>query len=133
MKVGMESFMRRVSCFRAALLAATLSFGAADRAFAHAHLNSSVPAENALVATAPTVLQLKFSEAVNLKFSGVTLRGPDGKDVTTSEPSLASDDDSALIVPISRALARGKYIVTWHALSADGHKTQGNYVFTVRP
>ena len=40
------------------------------------HLSSSVPAENAVVATAPTVLQLNFSEAVNLKFSGVTLLGP---------------------------------------------------------
>jgi copper resistance protein C len=125
--------MHSVLSFRTALLAAALTIGAADQAFAHAHLSSSVPAENTVAATAPTVLQLNFSEAVNLKFSGVTLLGPDGKAVATSEPSLAAGDDSALIVPIPGALAPGKYTVTWRALSADGHKTQGAFVFTVRP
>jgi methionine-rich copper-binding protein CopC len=35
-----------------------------------------------------------------------------------------------LTVPL-HITAPGKYIVTWHALSADTHKTKGSFSFTV--
>ncbi|MDQ0475086.1 copper homeostasis periplasmic binding protein CopC [Labrys wisconsinensis] len=125
--------MRSISRLKTAASAAILGLGLTGQALAHAHLTSAVPAENGTVATVPTELDLKFSEELNLKFTGVKVTGPDKKAVATGAASLASGDETGLVVPISATLAPGKYIVAWHALSKDGHKTHGTYSFTVKP
>lgn len=112
-------------------IAAFATMAIAGQAFAHAHLKSSVPADKATVA-APSELALSFSEGLNLKFSGVTLTGPDEKKVNLGEGMLM-DGDKVLMVPVSGTLQPGNYTVDWHALSTDGHKTTGSYSFTVKP
>jgi hypothetical protein len=118
----------------AKIIAATAIAGlaTAGQAFAHAHLKSSVPADKAVVKTAPTELDLTFTEELNLKFTGVAVTGPGKKAVKTGEAMLM-DGDKGLMVPVSDMLAAGTYTVEWHALSADGHKTKGKYSFTVKP
>jgi methionine-rich copper-binding protein CopC len=115
-----------------AALAAIVSFGLASQAFAHAHHKSAVPAADGAVSTSPVELDLTFSEGLNLKFSGVKVSGPHKAVVTTGAAKLKAGDDTTLIVPVSGTLAPGAYIVEWHALSSDGHKTNGNYTFTVK-
>ncbi len=66
-------------------------------------------------------------------FTGVELKGPGEKSVATGKPALGAGDDTKLVVPLSRTLTAGTYTVAWHALSTDGHKTQGSYSFTVKP
>jgi methionine-rich copper-binding protein CopC len=84
------------------------------------------------VATSPSELDLKFSEAVNLKFSGATVTGPDKVEVKLGEPMLM-DGDATFMVTIPDTLAPGTYTVEWHVLSADGHKIKGSYTFVVKP
>ena len=43
---------------------------------------------NGTVATAPTELDLKFSESVELAFTGVTITGPDSAAVATGNAAL---------------------------------------------
>ena len=118
---------------RTLLLACAFSLAAASAALAHAHLKSAVPATGATVATAPASLQLTFSEGVDLKFTGVTIAGPGQKAVATGAAIHIGSDDTTLDVPVTGPLAPGKYTVKWHALSTDGHKTNGTYIFTVKP
>ena len=106
---------------------------AAGPALAHAHLKTARPATDATVATAPTELDLTFSEGVNLKFTGVKVTGPDKKAVATGDAALGQGGDTTIVVPVTGALAAGTYKVDWHARSSDGHKTTGSYSFTVRP
>lgn len=113
-------------------LAALIGLAATGSAFAHAHLKSAVPAVNSTVATAPTELDLTFTEDLNLKFSGVKVTGPDKAAVQTGTAMLM-EKNTVLMVPLSGALAGGTYTVSWHALSGDGHKTNGSYKFTVKP
>jgi methionine-rich copper-binding protein CopC len=117
------------------VIVATLAFGLGltGQASAHAHLTSATPAVGGTVATAPTELDLKFSEGLNLKFTGVKVTGPAKAPVATGDAALGAGDDTTLVVPISDALAAGSYSVAWHALSTDGHKTSGTYKFTVKP
>jgi copper resistance protein C len=110
-------------------LAVTLC--ACSSAFAHAHLLQSTPAAARVITTAPDVLMLDFSEGVQLGFTGVTLRGPDGAIVSTGRARLAATDDKELLVPLQRILTGGQYTVEWHALSNDGHTTRGSYGFRV--
>ena len=102
-------------------------------AFAHAHLKSAIPAADGTTATPPTELDLTFSEGVNLKFTGVTLTGPDKAAVATAPATLGAGGDTTLVVPVPAPLAAGTYTVDWHALATDGHKTTGSYRFTVKP
>ncbi|ENN87370.1 copper resistance protein CopC [Rhizobium freirei PRF 81] len=110
----------------------TVSLALAGQSFAHAHLKTSAPAADSAVKQAPLELDLTFTESLNLKFSGVTVTGPDKKVVKTGA-SMLMDGDRMLMVPVSDKLAPGKYTVEWHVLSTDGHKTNGSYSFTVAP
>lgn len=103
------------------------------QAHAHAHLKSAVPALNGTVAAAPSELDLRFSEGLNLKFTGAKITGPDKATVATGSATLGDGGDTTLVVPVSTPLRPGTYEVDWHALSTDGHKTSGNYLFTVKP
>ena len=40
---------------------------------------------------------------------------------------------SEIVVPLQEPLAPGRYQVKWHAVSADTHKTQGQFSFEVKP
>lgn len=102
-------------------------------AFAHAHLKSATPAAGSTVATAPTELDLTFSEGLNLKFTGVNVTGPAKGAVATGNATLGAGGDTTLVVPVTGTLAAGVYTVAWHALSTDGHKTSGTYRFTIKP
>ena len=113
-----------------AAFAASLAF--AGQALAHAHLKSAVPATDGTVKEAPAELDLTFTEGLNLKFSGVTVTGPDKAAVKTGEVTLMKGD-TTLMIPVTEKLAAGKYTVEWHVLSTDGHKTNGSYSFTVAP
>ena len=122
--------MPQIKTFAVVAAAASLAF--ASQAFAHAHLKTSTPADKATVTTSPSELDLTFSEELNLKFTGVKVTGPKKTEVKTGAAMLM-DGDKGLMVPVSEKLDAGTYQVEWHALSADGHKTNGTYSFTVKP
>jgi methionine-rich copper-binding protein CopC len=117
---------------RLSTIAAVAALIATGPAFAHAHLKSAVPVPGSTVAAAPTEIDLTFSEGVNLKFTGIAVSGPKKEAVKTGEAMLM-DGDTMLMVPVQGALAAGTYKVDWHALSTDGHKTNGSFTFTVKP
>jgi methionine-rich copper-binding protein CopC len=114
-------------------ITAIVTVAAAGQALAHAHLQSAIPAMNGTVKESPSELDLSFSEGLNVKFTGLTLTGSDKKPVSTGDAKLGAKDDKMLIVPLSAKLSAGTYTVEWHALSTDGHKTNGTYSFTVKP
>jgi methionine-rich copper-binding protein CopC len=112
------------------MLAASLALSAAP-AFAHAHLNTAVPAVGGTVTASPSAIRLTFSEDVEPHFSTIALTGPDGKSVPLGQPATAPGH--VLASPVPQPLKPGTYTVTWHVVSVDTHKTQGSFSFTVRP
>ncbi|MEW5562165.1 CopC domain-containing protein YobA [Enterobacter asburiae] len=101
-------------------------------AFAHAHLKQQSPAANAQVTTVPQALTLSFSEGIEVKFSGITVTGPQQAKVPLGAVKLNEKDSKELIVPVEQSLKPGDYTVDWHVVSVDGHKTQGQYHFSVK-
>ena len=81
---------------------------------------------------APRELDLTFSEELDLKFTGVKVTGPDNQEIKTDNAVLA-DGGKTFEISLPAGLAAGIYKVEWHALSRDGHKTHGEYKFTVKP
>ena len=53
-----------------------LWLGCAGPAQAHAHLKTATPAADSTVAASPAELRLTFTEDLELKFSGVAVKGP---------------------------------------------------------
>ena len=112
-------------------LAAAAVLAAASQASAHAHLTAANPAENSTVA-APKALTLKFSEKLQPKFSGLTVTMPQMKDMPAPVKVAVGKDGLTLVATPTQPLAVGVYKVSWHAVTADTHRTEGAYTFTVR-
>jgi len=103
------------------------------QARAHASLKSSLPSAGAHLGIAPRELRLNFSEAPELTFTTITLRGPSGVLVALGAVQGASDSRRAVISAIRGALAAGTYTVEWKIAGADGHPIQGKFEFTIAP
>ena len=110
------------------LLAASLGLCLATPAFAHAHLKTASPADGATV-VAPKEISLEFTEKLEPGLSGATVSDAGGHEVSTGAPTV-KDSGITIMVP---ALKPGAYHVSWHAVSVDTHRTEGNYGFTVKP
>lgn len=100
---------------------------------AHAELVSSHPAADVADEAAPSELRLSFSDAVELAFSDVVVRGPGGGEVATRELTTDPADGATLVVPLEAPLGAGGYIVEWTVVSGDAHKVSGSYGLTVAP
>ena len=108
--------------------AALLAVACAGQAAAHAKLVESNPAASATV-SAPKQIVLRFNEKLEAKFSGFDLSVGGAK--AAVKTSVASDGLTMIGAP-AKPLTAGAYKVDWHAVTADGHRMQGSYAFTVR-
>ncbi|WP_224392356.1 copper resistance CopC family protein [Pseudonocardia sp. ICBG1293] len=122
----MSPVLRRLAVALPAVLLVLVA-GAAP-AWAHTELESSNPAADAQVATAPTSVSLTFSEQVPAADATVTVTGPDGTDYAAGP---ASGDDGTLAVPLRPLGAAGGYTVTYRVVSDDGHPVSGTVPFTL--
>ena len=100
-------------------------------AFAHAFLEHATPAAGSAVAGAPKDLQLTYTEPVEPLFCHIDVTDAAGASVTGGVPA-ARDGDRTLVVPL-KPLPPGSYQVEWHVVSIDTHKTEGHFMFTVKP
>ena len=102
---------------------------AASPAFAHAFLQHADPGAGAVLKTAPKQLTLMFSEKLEPVFSGVSVTDGQGHDVEAGAAIISGASMTVMVKP----LAAGGYRVSWHAVSVDSHRTEGNYGFKVGP
>jgi len=123
-----SSSLCRILATTAVIVAGLMS----QQAFAHAHLKTETPSADTTLKASPTELSLGFSEGIEPSFSKVTLSGPNKKAVATGALALAANDNTQAIVPLTTPLSAGKYTVSWNVVSVDGHKTEGQYSFTVQ-
>ncbi len=122
-----------MSQFRFFILAIFGIAMAAPDALAHARLNHAVPAVGSRVSGGPSELELSFSEGVAAGFSGVEIASAEGGAVAAGKATLDPDKPNVLHVRLGQALKPGVYVVRWHVVSVDTHRTSGSYKFTVEP
>ncbi|GHG40565.1 copper resistance protein [Deinococcus indicus] len=117
-------------------------------ALAHTAVSSITPALNAVVA-APSAVQLKFSEPVELRFSTFRVMAvPAGQTVEAaaklalaeradsdrlaSLPLTATTMAAQLNIPLNAGLRSGQYVIAWKILSEGGHPVTGQSTFRVK-
>ena len=74
---------------------------------------------------------INFTEAVEPRFSTITVLNAQGAQVQTGKPHLVGGD--AHLAVALKPLQPGTYTVIWHATATDTHKTEGKFTFTVAP
>jgi len=105
----------------------------AQEALGHAFLDKSSPAVGSTVKSAPTEVRITFTEDVQADKSDIQVADSSGKEIDKKDVHLDSNakDKATLIVSLP-ALSAGTYKVSWHATCVFGHKTEGNFEFTVK-
>ena len=95
-------------------------------ALAHAHLTHSSPADGEALPLAPHALELRFSEAAQLTALWIQKAG-EPRQKLGPYPTQSQEHLRVGLPP----LTPGKYVVSWRALSADGHVAEGQLHFTI--
>jgi methionine-rich copper-binding protein CopC len=93
---------------------------------AHAHLKKSSPADGAVITASPSNLVLNFSEAARLTALSIQKDSEPKKDLKPL-PTTAAQQISVPLPP----LTPGTYLVSWRAVSDDGHVMPGTLHFTL--
>jgi len=123
---------------RVFLRGAALAVGAAaatlllaQPASAHADLVRSDPPSGSMLAHAPSVARLWFSEEISPEFSSAHLVDHTGAAISGSRARAGAGDPRQLTVELP-GLGKGTYGLVWRVLAEDdGHATSGVVVFTV--
>ncbi|MCE7987725.1 MAG: copper resistance protein CopC [Caldilinea sp. CFX5] len=103
-------------------------------ALAHADLDRSDPAADALLTTAPTQVQLWFTQELFRRQgqNRIEVYAADGSRQEQGEAAIDDDDRTLLTVALQPDLPPGVYTVRWQAVSSeDGHESAGEFSFTV--
>ena len=114
------------------LTVAGLALGAGP-ALAHAGLESSDPADGAVLDTPPGQVLLTFSEPPDLTLSTLGMLDATGAEVPLHDPEVVPGEGSrqVALTPMA-ALGDGVYTVTFRVVSrTDGHLTAGSIAFGV--
>ena len=98
---------------------------------AHAFLENSDPAANAVLPTAPQSVTLTFTEPLETSYSRGELFDATGAQVPGATSTIGPEP-RMMTVEIPPGLAAGTYSLLWRTLSTvDGHTAQGYLPFTV--
>jgi hypothetical protein len=112
-------------------LVAALTLAIAQLAHAHAFPKHEVPAAGATVSSSQNAVAIDFDDGLESKFSAITVTDARGRSVTSGKSVVDPSNAKHMWVALN-ALTPGVYTVTWVAVAADGHRTEGTYTFTVK-
>ncbi len=105
-------------------------------AFAHAEPAIVKPGDGAVLAQAPTEVQIQMTQEMARQAGANDIEVFDvgGNKVTTVSANIDNSDRRKISVPLPSNLAVGSYTVKWKTLSADdGDPANGELVFTYDP
>ncbi|GCE24003.1 copper resistance CopC family protein [Dictyobacter kobayashii] len=128
MQSGRQLIIISIFC---SMLCVLLCTGNALAQPTHGEYVSSVPAANAMLTQAPTVITVHFSEAIDPNQSDIQVYDVNDKLVSTAPAKLNGTDHQTMAVPM-QANGSEIYLVNWHNVSTDeGHRDSGSFRFFV--
>jgi copper transport protein len=100
-------------------------------ASAHAQLESTNPANGAVLGRSPAVVDLHFGEAVEVALGGVRVFDAAQQRVDNGDTRHPGGRASHVEVSLRPGLPTGTYLVAWRVVSADSHPVAGAFTFSV--
>jgi methionine-rich copper-binding protein CopC len=98
---------------------------------AHATPRHADPGAGASLAQAPAAVTIRFDAELEPLFSSLVVKDAQGVQVSEGKGQVDAHDPRQISARITAA-RKGVYHVYWRVLSRDGHRTEGDYTFTVR-
>lgn len=98
---------------------------------AHAFPDHSQPAKDGVLAAAPSTVRIWFTSDIEPLFNKLVVKNSANDVVSDGKARIDSHNASLLEVPL-KALAAGRYRVSWQVTAKDGHRSNGSYTFTVK-
>lgn len=125
--------LRRRSSAVALLLLAALAVLTAPGAQAHALVKSTFPADGAVLDVLPEEISLAFNEGVAAPTAALRVHNDRGERIDGGDAHVDPQDATRILVelPESQAATTGTIVVTWRAVSIDGHPVRGAWLFSV--
>jgi copper transport protein len=100
-------------------------------AFAHAELERTNPAANAVLPDAPKLVDLHFSESVEVAFGSIQVLDASGHRADLGDPFHPGGRGSVVDVRLRPGMHDGTYLVSWRVVSDDSHPVAGEFFFSV--
>ncbi|MGI8740007.1 MAG: copper resistance CopC family protein [Gammaproteobacteria bacterium] len=114
---------------RIILIFATLSAWP-NASWAHAFPVASEPGAGGTVRRTPFDIRIQFNAELEPIFSHLRVDDSRGRTISEGEGHVDSSDATFLVTHVP-AVPAGVYQVYWNVISHDGHRTQGDYTFSV--
>ncbi|MDE2155590.1 MAG: copper resistance protein CopC [Xanthomonadaceae bacterium] len=121
--------MKRLAAF---VIAASGAFSA-GLTLAHAFPVNSMPHVGASIKASPGRVKIWFDADLEPLFDKLLVKDAQGQVVSQGTAQVDARDPALLEVRLPPALPPGPYHVYWQVNSRDGHRTQGDFTFTVQP
>ncbi|MFQ5660946.1 MAG: copper resistance protein CopC [Gammaproteobacteria bacterium] len=98
---------------------------------AHAMLEQADPGAGRILEHPPEAIVLRFDSKLELPFCHIRVEDASGRQLDDGRISFANQqhDTLQLALPL---LPSGTFHVLWSVVSRDGHRTQGDFHFTLR-
>lgn len=97
----------------------------------HAFPDHASPKVGETLSTPPAGAYIWFDGDLEPSFSRITVQDTSGKRVDQGNGRVNPSNSVLLEVGLTR-LPSGTYRVIWNVVSRDGHRTSGDYTFTVK-
>jgi methionine-rich copper-binding protein CopC len=98
---------------------------------AHAFPDHSEPRVGAIVESPPVFVRIWFDGALESAFTTIVVQDSSSRNVDRGNGGVNASDPTLLEVELG-PLPPGTYRVVWDVLARDGHRTKGDYTFTVK-
>jgi methionine-rich copper-binding protein CopC len=113
-----------------AVLSAALLLFLPEAAWCHAFPDHSDPKVGSTVSGPPAQVRIWFDSDLEPAFSNIMVHNADGKMIDKRDVRVAASDPKLLQVSVP-PLQPGTYLVIWNVVARDGHRTNGQFSFTM--
>ncbi len=101
------------------------------KSLGHAFPDHADPKVGSTLTVSPDRVRIWFDSALEPVFSSIMVHTADGRMVDKGNGGVSVTDPTLLEVSLP-PLPPGKYMVIWSVVARDGHRTSGNYTFTIK-
>ena len=100
--------------------------------FAHAYPDHADPKVGSTVSTPPSLVRIWFDGDLEPVFSSIMVHAAKDNAMVDKGDGRVDPSDPTLLEVSVPTLPPGSYIVIWSVVARDGHRTSGNFTFTIK-
>ena len=115
----------------AAILAVAFLCALPEVSLGHAFPDHSDPKVGSTVSGSPSQVRIWFDGDLEPAFSTLMVHNADGKMIDKRDGKVGPADPRLLQVSVP-LLPPGTYLVIWNVVARDGHRTNGQFTFTIK-